>query len=80
MDGTRKKILPRRELSPAGDKRGNKMRRDGRTWDPNEPARELAYRRLYEHIKTQDDLIDYLRDQIKNLRIRIDAIEQRRSN
>ena len=50
------------------------MRKDGRTYDKNEPARQLEYRKLYLRQKRE---FDALEDQILYLKKRIDELCER---
>jgi hypothetical protein len=55
------------------------MRKDGRAFSPDEPARQKAYRQLYRHTKLrldcQDDLLSLLMQRIDGLQKRIEALE-----
>ena len=48
-------------------------------WSPAEPARQVAYRRLYilmkRRLDQQDDTIEYLMAQIRELRARMQKLE-----
>lgn len=45
--------------------------------DPsNEPSRELAYRRLYDRISTQDGCITFLLIELRALQKRVTKLEQ----
>ena len=50
-----------------------------RPWSPEEPARQLAYRNLYTRMKRrldqQDDTIDYLLEQTRQLNERVRVLE-----
>jgi hypothetical protein len=60
------------------------MRSDGRTHNPNEPARRPDYRRLYLRTKVQleslHDAIARLYDVVKDLRERLTKLETRHGN
>jgi hypothetical protein len=57
------------------------MRRDGRAWSPDEPARQPEYRRLYLQTKARleafEDTIVRFNDIIDDLRKRVTELEKR---
>jgi hypothetical protein len=55
------------------------MRKDGRAFSPDEPAREKLYQQFYRRttrrLDRQDDVITYLLQRIDKLQKRIEALE-----
>ena len=55
------------------------MRKDGRTWDKNEPSRQAPYRHLYlrykRDIEALEDSVKFISEQIKDLRERLKKLE-----
>jgi hypothetical protein len=55
------------------------MRKDGRTWIKEEPARQSDYRRTYLHVKSKldnmEDSIDFIMEKLKKLEKRVERLE-----
>ena len=49
-------------------------------WHPDEAARDKLYRKVREHLKTQDSIITYLNTEISQLRRRVAALEQQEND